>query len=39
MKIEERIKALQEITQDYIKTSELLDVSYDQVRSVCEEDE
>lgn len=32
MKKEDRIKEVQELTQDYFKTAELLDLSYDEVR-------
>ena len=35
----ERILETQEFTQNYFKTAELLDISYDEVRSVCEEEE
>ena len=36
MKTEDRIIAVQEMTQDYFRTSELLDLSYEEV---CEEEE
>lgn len=32
----ERIKEVQRLTADYFKTAELLKVSYDEVRCVCE---
>ena len=37
MELEERVKELQELTDDYFKTAELLDITYDQVRNICEE--
>ena len=37
MNTEQRIIQTQRLTQDYFKTAELLDLTYDQVRSICEE--
>jgi len=39
MKRKERIKETQKLTKDYFKTAELLDLTYDEVRAVCEEEE
>ncbi len=39
MNLNQRIKETQELTQNYFKTAELLDLSYEEVRSVCEEEE
>ena len=34
----QRILETQEFTQNYFKTAELLNLSYEQVREVCEDD-
>ena len=39
MKIEERILEVQELTNNYFKTAELLDLTYEEVRAVYEENE
>jgi hypothetical protein len=37
MNIRERIIELQELTNDYFKTAELLNISYEEVRNTCED--
>jgi len=39
MKLENRVKEVQELTKNYFKTAELLSLTYDAVRCICEEDE
>ena len=39
MEKEERIRELQKLTENYFQTAELLDLSYDEVRAVCEGEE
>lgn len=39
MNKEERIKEVQEYTEDYFQTANLLNLTYDEVREVCENDE
>ena len=39
MSLEDRVKMVQDYTQDYFKTAKLLDIPYEKVRYICEAEE